>query len=88
MWMTEKKYVQLKKELRSELHNDISKRLTWCYNEAQEYANNQVKFVLKENEEEQIRGVALRFLYELIEMPPNNFIEALVKKINNVQLEK
>ena len=90
MWMSKAKLEEFKEEVKKEVREEVRKenerRLHWLKRTADEYACKQVTWALEDSQRNQIRDTTYSFLMELIEVPPNNFIEELVKKINNVQL--
>ena len=90
MFLTKKKYENLKKELRGQLKKDVESKVIWEQHQANELLNDvkrQVKWTFTEEQEKELRDVATRCLYDLMEHPPREFIEAVVQRINLVQLK-
>jgi hypothetical protein len=95
MWLTKKKFEALKEEARQDALDALKEELKWhkkmVIEEIRNYAEDRA-FILDETERKQIEQVAntsaRHFLIDLADMPPQDFIEKLVARINNVQLDK
>lgn len=90
MWISKKKYEKLERDLEKYISDSIERQITWArynINDMVAAVKSQIETDLNDEQTKAIQHTARVFLIDLAEMPPYDFIEALVRKINRVQLK-
>lgn len=90
MWMTKKAREQLKREIISANDREIKRQLSFgntVLKEMEQQAVRSVKWDIKGQQTKQIEDTAREFLWGMAKNPPREVIDALVARLNEVQLK-